>query len=148
MKQQIMHLRGKNFNGGMTIVATYNATKNLTAIEYSICSIEDNFCKQIGVAKALRRKTAYLVMGKVPTNKLASTTLMQMNSSTRKLALKSIYYSMFGIKLTNTSLRKTNEERNQYFPILTQKLIQKSEQLGNNTSFNEIRTLNLIIQFL
>jgi hypothetical protein len=145
--KRIHHLRSKNFQGGVTVITTYDSAYNTTTIQYSICSINDNYNKQLGITLANDCLTPFTVPGELATeNQVVSILLTYLSEAERNLAVKSILYSMAGRKLTPTLVahfRGCYQSRQQDIAIAA--FIQRTNALGNRTSLKEINLLYSLI---
>lgn len=102
MKTTIHHIRSRNFNGGITTVATYNPEEKVTLLQYAICSTKDGYNKKRGVEIAKNTVALRLPGEIVSINHTLSMLAELLDTHSTAQALRSVIYSMFGTKTTKS----------------------------------------------
>lgn len=137
MKEVIHHLRGRNANGGITTVATYNRQLGTTTIRYSVCSIKDNYCKRVGYYTAISNMAQITTNGNVTK---ATPTLMVLVKELGPYSsgIKSLVHSLLGKKTTNKFMENLYTSSSN---SLVHTLVKASDLKNNQVTYKSIELL-------
>lgn len=137
------HLRSKNHHGGLTLVSNYNEVTHSTTVHYAICSLDDQYCRKLGITQAESNPNTVELNGYVHTDsQLTSLFLAKLPPSERHLAIKSILHSMTGRKLTKgmaTNLRTIYQQGQISHTVAW--FLDHTHSIGNRASLKEITLL-------